>query len=240
MENNEQSTDQNAPSIKMQFLKMHKNSLEKLLIFFIIILLFSTIVSVGLCFWQKDQNAKIKTELDQRIYTCEQKLLLNNQSDEPIDKTDNQPTADSQEKIDDRECIPGEIESLPENFPVGLSFQSFAASGEWGVFNADGTIDLNWRLDYSGPDDTRPSSGVGNWSYDNGILTLSNTHICDGSYSDLMAFIDYGDVYIIPKEYTGFVLGPDADKIEDFFNKKIVPVWRLNNLTKEICEDLKD
>lgn len=225
---------------KLADIKKQPKNLINLIVILVIFLLITIIVGTAVYLWQKKQNAKIKTELERRIYTCEQKLLLNNQSDEPIDKTDNQPTADSQEKIDDRECIPGEIESLPENFPVGLSFQSFAASGEWGVFNADGTIDLNWRLDYSGPDDTRPTSGVGNWSYDNGILTLSNTHISDGSYSDLMAFIDYGDVYIIPKEYTGFVLGPDADKIEDFFDKKIAPVWSFSNLTKEICEDLKD
>ncbi|MCX6719993.1 MAG: hypothetical protein NTV36_02690 [Candidatus Staskawiczbacteria bacterium] len=76
-------------------------------------------------------------------------------------------------------------------------------SGNWGTFNADHTITLGWALDYAGPNDTRPHSGVGNWNVNKNVLTITGSGGLVGKYDfSKLAKINVGDKIIYADQYS--------------------------------------
>lgn len=133
------------------------------------------------------------------------------------------PSPISNEAIiqDERSCIKNEVTGqLSSPFLSGKRFSNFCMSGEWGVFNNDGSLSVNWGLDYAGPDDVRLSSGIGRWNLEAGKLEISNTSISDGIYSEFKFFEFDGDIFAIPKKaYCGMFIGPNNQKLKKFHDK---------------------
>ncbi len=60
---------------------------------------------------------------------------------------------------------------------------NLAMSGEGGHLNRNGTLNVVWKLDYAGENDTRPTLGEGAWNISRGALTITGTSISDGTFS---------------------------------------------------------
>lgn len=76
-------------------------------------------------------------------------------------------------------------------------------SGAWGKFNADHTITLNWGLDYAGQNDNRPSGGVGNWSVNKNVLTITGSSNLAGKYDfSKMGKINVGNKIVYASQYS--------------------------------------
>ena len=85
-------------------------------------------------------------------------------------------------------------------FIPGKQFKNNCFSGEKGVFNANGSVDVTWGRDYV-PNDTRPNFGTGNWEIQSNKLVISDTSISDGEY-DLVFSQDVAGNQIA-KTFTG-------------------------------------
>lgn len=124
---------------------------------------------------------------------------------------------------DKRSCIKGEVpDTFGEAYFSGKTFLNISMSGETGLLQSDQRLILNWGKDWAGPDDKRPNSGVGNWRLvKNGqslSLFLERTSISDGSYTDFKYYQYNNEVFAVPKEFIGLIIGPSGDKNEKFFD----------------------
>jgi len=132
--------------------------------------------------------------------------------------------------VDRRDCIQGEVNNaITEKYFSGKSFANFNMSGENGVLKSDFSLPISWGLDYAGPNDTRPNSGVGAWSIktsgNNFKLSLARSSISDGSYTDFRFYEYQQNIFAIPKENMDFIVGPNKTLINAFFEKAVRPCW---------------
>lgn len=140
------------------------------------------------------------------------------------------PFSSSPLKTDDRSCFSGEVKNTFDvQFFVGKTFMNMSASGEWGTLKSNHQLPVGWGLDYAGPNDTRPNSGVGIWSVktrENGIeLTFLKTSLSDGSYTNFKFYKYKQNIFAVPLEYSGLIVGPGKNTIQDFFDNVIKPCW---------------
>lgn len=134
------------------------------------------------------------------------------------------------EFIDQRDCLGERVNTkLTKETLVGKKFENFCMSGESGTFNPNGRLPVSWGLDYAGPNDTRPSSGIGKWEIIEGKLEVSGTAISDRIYDNLRFYEYKGDLFAIPKDSAcSMFIGPSSEKIDDFYK---------NKFEKEVCKN---
>ncbi len=136
----------------------------------------------------------------------------------------------SPSSVDERSCFTGEVSNtFKEDFFFGKTFENFSMSGEWGTLDRDHRLSIEWGLDWAGPDDTRPNTGIGGWSIENNSdkleLNLFRTSISDGTYTDFKFYKYEQNIFAVPVEYTGMIFGPNKKAIDNFFDDVIKPCW---------------
>lgn len=144
--------------------------------------------------------------------------------------TVNEVSPTQKPQLDDRSCITGEIANfVNENFFEGKTFMNMSMSGEWGTLSKDYRLPINWGLDWGGPDDDRPNSGIGGWWIEKSgnelKIMLNRTTISDGTYTDFKYFEYKGNIFAIPREYMGLIFGPSTKTIEDFYKNAVKQCW---------------
>ena len=105
---------------------------------------------------------------------------------------------------DNRPCVSGEIpNTYDEKYFGGKTFKNTAMSGEWGTLRSDYRLPISWSLDWAGPNDKRPNSGIGAWWIENNTnmlkLNLYRTTISDGTYTDFKFYKYKDNVFAIPR-----------------------------------------
>jgi hypothetical protein len=140
------------------------------------------------------------------------------------------PSPIAQEPTDNRNCISNETKVTDaKSYFTNKWYEDFTTSGSWGQLKPDGTVPEGWGLDYAGPNDTRPSSGVGSWRFDNGTLFRKHAlYKSEYSLSGFRYFEYKGNIFAVPREYSGIIFGQSKTKIEGFFENQISPMWDAN------------
>ena len=117
---------------------------------------------------------------------------------------------------------------MTNDFLLGSTFIDTTMSSEWGTFEDENLLPTSWGLDYAGPNDDRPRSGVGKWelrgSGFSSRLILSGTAQSDGTYTDFTFYTHKGQTFAVPTQAKTFIIGPDKESIEDFYDTILFPV----------------
>lgn len=148
------------------------------------------------------------------FFTLQQPLK---QADQAVQPTPNPSLSDLEKQAETlNKSSTSERMQFLKSFLVGKMFYNNCASGEWGTFEKDGGLPINFNRDFM-LNDTRPNSKVGRWSFKGDSLVISGTTLSDGPYDEFGFNGSYRSlIAVVPNEGCGVTVGANLETLQQY------------------------